>query len=197
MKTTIGMIRATVVLLLLCTLLLGGAYPFLVLGAGKLLFPHRAAGSLVEKNGAIVGSELLGQEFTAAKYFRGRLSATTPPYNAAASSGSNLSPGNPKLKEAVEARIAALQKLDPKNKAPVPVDLVTASGSGLDPHISPAAAEYQLARVARARGMKEAQVRALVKQYTEGDVFGMVGRSYVNVVLLNLALDNPENQTSR
>lgn len=182
--------RSALTLLVLMTMLLGGFYSLVVLGIAQALFPDKANGSLIPVDGGTYhGSMLLGQSFTQAKYFWGRLSATTPPYNAAASQGSNLSPANPKLLDAAQARIAALQKADPKNKDAIPVDLITASASGLDPHISIAAAEYQAPRVARARGMKETEVRQLIEQYREGYNLGGFGRSYVNVVLLNLALD--------
>jgi len=160
------------------------------------VFPGQANGSLILKDGKAVGSELIGQSFDDPKYFWGRLSATgTFPYNAfnadnlTASSGSNYGPLNPALMDAVQARIDALKAADPENTAPIPVDLVTASGSGLDPHISVAAALYQVARVARERGLSEDTVRALVEQYTEGRQFGFLGEPRVNVLKLNLALD--------
>jgi len=182
-------IRAALGLLLIMTILLGGVYPLLVLGFAQTFFPHKAEGSLIERGGKVVGSSLLGQQFDSPKYFWGRLSATTPAYNAAASSGSNFNPANPKLLEAANARIAALQKADPANKEPVPVDLVTSSASGLDPHISLAAAEYQAPRVAGARNMKTEIVEQLVKKYTEAPGFGLLGEPYVNVLRLNMALD--------
>jgi len=188
-ESTMKNLRTAFSLLLILTLLLGGIYPLVVMGFAQTFFHHRAGGSLILRGDRVLGSSLLGQEFTSPKYFWGRLSATTPPYNAAASGASNFSPANPKLLEAVNARIAALKKADPQNKARIPVDLVTASGSGLDPHISHAAADYQIARVAAARGMKESQVKALVEQYTEKPGFGLLGDPYVNVVKLNLALD--------
>lgn len=175
---------------LMLTLNTGVAYPLFVSGVGRLAFASGATGSVIEREGRPVGSALLGQPFTRPEYFWGRPSATSPqPYNGAASSGSNLGTTNPALAEAVAARVAALRAADPGNTAPVPVDLVTASGSGLDPEISPAAAEYQVARVARARGWTPIRVRALVADHTEGRVLGLLGEPRVNVLELNLALD--------
>jgi K+-transporting ATPase ATPase C chain len=183
-------LRPALVSLLLLTLLTGLLYPLAVTGIAQALFPYQANGSLLVQNGQVVGSELIGQNFTDPKYFWGRLSATGPvPYNAAASSGSNLGPLNEALFAATQARIDALKAADPENTAPIPVDLVTASGSGLDPHISPAAAEYQVHRVAVARGLDEAAVRDLVARYTEGRQFGFLGEPRVNVLQVNLALD--------
>jgi K+-transporting ATPase ATPase C chain len=183
-------LRPVVVVLALLTLITGVLYPAVVTAIAQIVFPHQANGNLIERSGQIVGSELIGQPFDAPKYFWGRFSATAPfPYNAAASSGSNYGPTNPALEEAVKARIEALQAADPGNTQPIPVDLVTASGSGLDPHISVAAALYQVSRVARARGLSEEQVRELVDQYTEGRQFGILGEPRVNVLKLNLALD--------
>jgi len=184
------LLRQSFVLLLLMTAITGVLYPLVATGLAQLIFPGQANGSLVAKNGKPVGSALIGQSFTGPKYFWGRPSATTPkPYNATASSGSNLGPTNPALTEAVKQRIAALRGADPGNSASVPVDLVTASGSGLDPEISPAAAQYQLARVARARGLSPARVQALVNACTRGRQFGLLGEPRVNVLQLNLALD--------
>lgn len=183
-------LRSALMVFFILTILTGAAYPLAVTGIAQLLFPHQANGSLIYKDGKPIGSTLIGQPFDDPKYFWGRPSATAPfPYNASASSGSNLGPTNPALTEAVKTRVAALKAADPGNDAPVPVDLVTASGSGLDPHISPAAAEYQVRRVARARGREEAFVRTLVSQHTEGRQLGMLGERRVNVLALNLALD--------
>jgi potassium-transporting ATPase KdpC subunit len=182
-------LRASLVLLLMATLLMGGVYPVAVTAISQMIFSNRSDGSLIERHGKIMGSELLGQSFTQAKYFWGRPSATTPPYNAAASAGSNFSPANPELLAAVNARIKALQSSDPDNKARIPVDLITTSASGLDPHISVEAAEYQLPRVARARHMKEEEVRTLLQSSIEWPVLGFIGEARVNVLKLNLALD--------
>ena len=176
--------------LLIFTILTGLVYPLVVTGISQLVFPRQANGSLIVSNGQTVGSTLIGQQFDDPKYFWGRLSATGPyPYNAAASSGSNLGPTNPALLDAVKARIAALQTADPSNTQLIPVDLVTASGSGLDPDISVAAALYQLPRVARLRGLTESALRTLVDQHTAGRTFGFLGEPRVNVLELNLALD--------
>jgi K+-transporting ATPase ATPase C chain len=182
--------RAALMSLLILTVLTGVLYPLAVTGIAQWLFPQRANGSLIVRNGQPVGSELIGQPFDDPKYFWGRLSATSPyPYNAAASSGSNLGPTNDTLLKNVKNRVDALRAADPDNMTPAPVDLVTASGSGLDPHISPAAADYQIRRVANARGMTDGAVRALVEQSTEGRQFGFFGEPRVNVLRLNLALD--------
>ena len=185
------MIRTTLVFLALLSLLFGAAYPLLATSMTKAIFPAQAEGSLlVGKEGKPLGSALIGQNFSAPQYFWGRLSATGPyAYNAASSSGSNLGSNNPNLLANTKARIDALKAADPTNTKPIPVDLVTASGSGLDPHISVAAAEYQVARVARARGTSEAQLRPYVERYTEGRQFGILGEPRVNVLKLNLALD--------
>ena len=183
-------LRPAVVLFLLLTALTGFIYPLVVTGLAQLLFPQQAAGSLVMRNGRALGSRLIGQSFSAPRYFWGRPSATTPqPYNGTASGGSNLGPLNPALLDAVKPRIAALRAADPGNDAPVPVDLVTASGSGLDPEISVAAADYQAARIARARGLAPERVRALIAQHSEGRLLGVLGEPRVNVLELNLALD--------
>lgn len=187
------LLRQSFSLLLLMTVITGVLYPLAATGLAQLIFPRQANGSVIMKDGKPVGSVLIGQSFTDPKYFWGRPSATSPnAYNASASSGSNLGPTNPALTDAVKWRIAALRAVDPGNTAPVPVDLVTASGSGLDPQISPAAAQYQLARVAKARGLSTAQVQALVNEYTQGRQFGLLGEPRVNVLQLNLALDAPQ-----
>jgi len=182
-------IRPALVLLGAFTFLTGVAYPMAVTAAARMLFPWQAEGSLIRDGDRIRGSVLIGQPFRGPGYFWSRASATVPAYNAAASSGSNLGPANPALAQAVADRIAMLRKADPSNTAPMPVDLVTASGSGLDPHITPAAAAYQIARVARARNLSEAQVQQLVAGHTEGRAFGVLGEPRVNVLQLNLALD--------
>ena len=180
----------SLLMLVALTIVTGVVYPLAVTGVARLAFPHQASGSLIPRDGATVGSTLIGQPFSDPKYFWSRPSATAPaPYDAGASSGSNQGPLNPALRDAVKARIDALRAADPGNTQPVPVDLVTASGSGLDPHISPAAAEYQVARVARARGLGADAVRALVAEHTQGRQFGFLGEPRVNVLELNLALD--------
>ena len=188
--SSLGILRPALVLFFVLSSLTGIAYPLLVTGAAQVLFPAQAAGSLVVRDGKVVGSALIGQSFSDAGHFWGRPSATAPmPYNAAASSGSNLGPLNPALTDAVKARVAALRAADPGNTAAVPVDLVTASASGLDPHISPAAALYQAARVARARGLSTGKVAALVDAQTGKPLFGFLGELRVNVLQLNLALE--------
>jgi K+-transporting ATPase ATPase C chain len=187
MKT---LLRPAVTLFLLFSGLTGIVYPLLVTGIGKLMFPQQVAGSLLKEGDKWVGSSLIGQPFTEPKYFWGRLSATAPyPYNASASSGSNLGPLNPTLREVITARIKALREADPGNSRPIPIDLVTASASGLDPHISPAAAEYQVSRIARLRKLAPATVQNLVQQFIETPQWGVFGESRVNVLRLNLALD--------
>ena len=183
-------LRPTLGMLTLISLLTGAVYPLLSTAFIQLLFPAQAAGSLiVGRDGTVLGSELIGQPFARPENFWGRLSATSPtPYNGLASSGSNFSPANPALLDAAKARIAALHAADPDNAAPIPVDLVTASASGLDPEISPAAAAYQVQRVARARRLDPAAVQALVERYTRPRSFGLSGEPGVNVLLLNLAL---------
>ncbi|MGE0107731.1 MAG: potassium-transporting ATPase subunit KdpC [Thiomonas sp.] len=187
MKT---LLRPALTLFVLLTLLTGVFYPLVVTGIGKLAFADAAAGSLIYRDGKSVGSALIGQNFSAPQYFWGRPSATGPyPYNAAASSGSNQGPLNPALAQAVQARVQALRAADPGNPLPVPADLVMASASGLDPHISPEAAAYQAGRVARARGLGVEQVRAIVAQHTAGRQWGFFGEPRVQVLELNLALD--------
>lgn len=188
-------VKPAIMMLLLLTVLTGLVYPLGITAIAQLLFPHQANGSLIVKDGRVVGSSLIGQPFNDPKYFWSRPSATAPfPYNAAASSGSNLGPTNDALIRAVRARVEALNAADPGNTAPVPVDLVTASGSGLDPHISPAAAEYQVLRVARLRGMEEHIIRRLVHEQTEGRQWGILGEPRVNVLALNLALHALEHR---
>jgi len=183
--------RPALVLFALLGALTGLIYPMAVTGAANALFPSQAAGSMIVQGGNIVGSKLIGQNFSDPKHFWGRPSATAPqPYNASASGGSNLGPLNPALVDAVKARVEALRAADPGNTAPVPVDLVTASASGLDPDISPAAARYQAARVARVRGVSVEQVNALVDRHTQAPLWGLLGEPRVNVLALNLALDD-------
>src|SRR5437870_8412420 len=183
-------VRAAIVSLVVLSAVTGIAYPAVVTVIAQVVFPHQANGSLIVKDGKVVGSALIGQPFDDPKYFWGRPSATTPfGYNASSSSGSNQGPTNPDLIKAVQARVDALRAADPGNTAPVPVDLVTASGSGLDPHISPAAALYQIQRVAKARGMDVAALRELVEQHIEGRTLGLLGEARVNVLAVNLALD--------
>ena len=183
-------LRPAIVLFALLAVITGLIYPFVITGIAQAVFPRQANGSLIYRNGQPIGSALIGQPFDDPKYFWGRLSATLPfPYNAASSSGSNYGPLSSALTDEVKARIAALKAADPTNNQPIPVDLVTSSGSGLDPDLSVAAALYQVPRVARVRGLSEDQVRALVQQYTEGRQFGILGEPRVNVLKLNLALD--------
>jgi K+-transporting ATPase ATPase C chain len=183
-------VRLSAVFLVAFTLLTGFLYPGAVTVLGQILFPRQAAGSLIQIKGQTVGSELIGQPFSDPKYFWSRPSATSPAgYNAAASSGSNLGPTNQVLLDAVKGRVDALHKADPDNQSPVPMDLVTTSASGLDPHISPAAAEYQAVRVAKTRHLALAQVENLIAQNTQGRWLGFIGDPGVNVLKLNLALD--------
>lgn len=182
-------LRPAVIVFLAMTVITGVAYPLLVTGFAQL-FPTKAAGSVVEINGKTVGSVLIGQPFSDPKYFWSRPSATSPqPYNGGSSSGSNQGPTNKALADAVADRVKALREADPGNTKPAPADLVTTSGSGLDPHISPDAAAYQLSRVARARNLPEARLQELIATHTEGRTFGLLGESRVNVLRLNLALD--------
>jgi potassium-transporting ATPase KdpC subunit len=192
----VSQLRPAFFMLLILTVITGVIYPLAVTGIAQLVFPHQANGSLIVVNGKTYGSQLIGQQFTDPKYFWGRLSATGDfPYNAfnaetlTGSSGSNYGPLNPALTEMVQGRIDALKAADPGNTLPIPVDLVTASGSGLDPHISVAAAQYQVHRVAQARGLSDDAVQSLVDQYTEGRQFGFLGEPHVKVLELNLALD--------
>jgi potassium-transporting ATPase KdpC subunit len=183
-------ISTAAILFVLLTIVTGLVYPGVVTGVAQLTMRDAANGSLIVRDGKAIGSTLIGQPFSDPKYFWSRPSATGPqPYNGLGSSGSNQGPTNPALVDAVKERIAALKETDPDNKSPVPQDLVTASASGLDPHISPAAAEYQMRRVARTRGLDESKVRALVATYTEPRQFGVLGEPRVNVLQLNLALD--------
>lgn len=193
-----GLLRPAFVLFVVLSLITGLAYPLLVTGVAQIVFPQQANGSLIARDGKVIGSELIGQPFGEPKYFWSRPSATAPmAYNAGASGGSNLGPTNPALTDAVKVRIEALRAADPVNMAPVPVDLVTTSASGLDPHISRAAADYQAARVARIRGLAPEAVRALVERYTESAWFGFLGEARVNVLALNLALDAAAGPAAR
>lgn len=185
-----SLFRPLIVVFVVLVAVTGLAYPAVMTVFGQAVFPAQANGSLIEKGGRVVGSALIGQQFDAPQYFWGRLSATSPiPYNAAGSGGSNLGPLNPALKDQVKSRLDALKAAGTDLSQPVPVDLVTASASGLDPEISPAAADYQVARVARARKMADADVRRLVADHTSGRQFGVLGEPRVNVLKLNLALD--------
>ncbi len=183
-------IRPALMIFIVLTVITGVIYPLVVTGVSQVFFHKQANGSLVySSEGIVIGSTLIGQNFDDPKYFWGRLSATTPVYNAAASSGSNLGPSNPALVDAVKVRIAALKAVDAGNQAPVPVDLVTASASGLDPHLSLAGVYYQLARIARVRNMSEVIIRQVIDQNTSGRFLGLVGEPVVNVLKVNLALD--------
>jgi K+-transporting ATPase ATPase C chain len=186
----LGQIRPAIVSLALFSVITGLAYPALITGIAQIFFRHQANGSLIAKDGKVVGSSLIGQPFDDPKYFWGRPSATSPfPYNASASSGSNQGPTNPDFIKVVQGRVDALRAADPGNTSAVPVDLVTASASGLDPHISPAAALYQAGRVAKTRGLEETKVRELIARHIEGRQLGVLGEPRVNVLALNLALD--------
>lgn len=184
-------LRAALTVFVLLTVLTGAVYPALVTLVAQGVFPHQANGSVLERENRTLGSELIGQHFDAPQYFWGRPSATSPtPYNAASSSGSNLGPTNAALLDAVRERVEKLRQAHPDQADPVPVELVTASGSGLDPHISPAAVEYQVTRVARAMNLSPSSVRQLVAEHVEERTFGMLGEPRVNVLRLNLALDD-------
>ena len=188
-------LKPAIILLAAVTLILGLAYPALVTGLAQAFMPHKANGSLIVQRDKVLGSALVGQQFTDPRYFWGRPSATaTLPYNGAESGGSNHGPLNPALQDAVQARIAALQAADPAQTAPVPVDLVTVSASGLDPHISPAAAQWQAGRVARLRGLSVDRVNALIAENTDGRQWGFLGEARVNVLQLNLALDGEQQK---
>ena len=190
-------LKPALIMLLFFTCLTGIAYPLVVTFGTQMLFPHQTSGSLVVKDKQILGSELIGQSFTRADYFWGRPSATSPsPYNAGASSGSNQGPSNPSLVETIKSRVAVLQYIDPENKAPVPIELVSTSASGLDPHISPAAAEYQVNRIAKERKLDPEKLRDLVQSHTEGRQWGLLGEPRVNVLALNLALNGIEETTT-
>jgi K+-transporting ATPase ATPase C chain len=190
-------IRPAVVLFILLSIVTGVAYPLATTALGKWLLPQQANGSLIENEGKLIGSSLIGQNFTEPKYFWGRPSATGPyPNNATASSGSNQGPLNPALTEAVKSRISTLKAADPNNALPIPVDLVTASASGLDPHISPAAAAYQASRVAKVRGLNASSLQALIDDNTEGRQWGVFGEPRVNVLKLNIALDKNARKKS-
>jgi potassium-transporting ATPase KdpC subunit len=182
-------LRKVLIIFGLLTVVTGIAYPLLVTLFAQIAMPHQANGSLIQRDGKTIGSELIGQTFDDPKYFWSRPSATGPSYNGAASTGSNFGPTNPAQIDAVKGRVEAIRKAHPDQSGPVPVDLVTASGSGLDPHVSPAAAEYQVARIARARGRTEDAIRQLLKTHTDDRTFGLLGEPRVNVLMLNLALD--------
>ncbi|MBF0537026.1 MAG: potassium-transporting ATPase subunit KdpC [Nitrospirae bacterium] len=184
-------LRTSVIAFIVFTVMLGIIYPLAMTGIAQVAFPHEANGSIVIRDGKAVGSSLIGQPFSDPKYFWSRPSATTPfPYNAASSSGSNLGQNNPDLSKAIGERVSALRAVDPGNVEPIPFDLITSSGSGLDPHISPSAALYQVKRVARSRGVPEKDVYALLQSHTEERQLGLLGEARVNVLMLNLALDS-------
>ena len=182
-------IKPALLSFLVLTIITGIIYPLFITGIAQALFPSQANGSLIYRNGKVVGSSLIGQPFDDPKYFWGRISATSPQYNASSSSGSNIGPTNPALIDEINGRIKALKAADPQNSNLIPVDLVTSSASGLDPHISLAAAHYQIARIARLRGLSEDTVKAIVKQHTYSRLLGLIGEPVVNVLELNLALD--------
>ncbi len=186
-----GQIKQTILIFIVLSIITGIIYPFFVTGIAQVFFPSQANGSLIYRNSKPIGSALIGQAFNDPRYFWGRISATSPvSFNAASPSGSNLGPANPALLEQVKGRIKDLRMADPDNKGPMPVDLVTSSASGLDPHISLAAAYYQVPRVARLRGLPRDAVKSIVKQYTAGRLLGVIGEPVVNVLELNLALDS-------
>jgi K+-transporting ATPase ATPase C chain len=185
-----AVLRQSVLVFVALAAITGLAYPLVMTGFAQMIFPHTANGSLIEHSGNVIGSELIGQQFDDAKYFWGRPSATSPAYNAAASTGSNFGPTNPAQLDAVRSRVESLRQAHSNQTAAIPVDLVTASASGLDPHISPAAAEYQITRVAHARGLDPQRLRELVSQHTQRRQLGVLGEPRVNVLALNLALDS-------
>ena len=184
----------TIIVYAALTIITGILYPMAVTGLAQLFFPYRANGSMIEINEKAIGSELIGQKFSDQKYFWSRPSATTPAYNSAASSGSNLGPLNPALANTVKKRLATLKSADPENNFPVPIDLVTSSGSGLDPHISPASAYYQLHRISKIRGIDENQIKTLIDQSIEKRQWGILGEPRINVLQLNLKLDEIKNR---
>jgi potassium-transporting ATPase KdpC subunit len=186
----LSVFRQALLVFVALTVVTGVAYPIVMTVVAQVVFPHQANGSLIERDGKVVGSELIGQQFDDPKYFWSRPSATAPAYNGGASTGSNYGPTNPAQLDAVKARAENIRNAHPDQTGPIPVDLVTASGSGLDPHISPAAAEYQGARVSQARSIDPQRVRELVARHTEGRTLGILGEPRVNVLELNLALDN-------
>ena len=196
MVAVASMLRSAVGILLCMTILTGGIYPLVVTALSQVVFHHEANGSLILKDDKVVGSKLLGQQFTKAHYFWGRPSATTPPYNAAASAGSNLSPANSKLRASINERIIHLKKAHPDNDQPIPIDLLTASASGLDPHISVIAAQWQAARVAKHRRMKTEDVLMLIYKHSDDSLLGVVGQPRINVLRLNMALDALQNTTA-
>jgi K+-transporting ATPase ATPase C chain len=187
-----SVVRQAFLVFVALTVVTGVAYPIVITVIAQVVFPHQANGSLIERDGKVVGSELIGQQFDDPKYFWSRPSATSPAYNGAASTGSNYGPTNPAQLDAVKARVENLRKAHPEQTGPIPIDLVTASGSGLDPHISPAAAEYQVGRVAKARNLGVEVVRVLVAKHTVGRQLGVLGEPRVNVLELNLELDSPQ-----
>jgi K+-transporting ATPase ATPase C chain len=184
-------IKSAILMFVILSLLTGIFYPAFITGAAYIFFPRQATGSMLYQNNKLLGSVLIGQEFTDPKYFWGRISGTSPvAYNSSSSSGSNLGPSNPTLIEKVKSRIRVLKEFDPDNTNPVPIDLVTSSASGLDPHISIAGTYYQIPRVARMRGLTEDTVKAIVNRHTNGRIFGLIGEPVVNVLELNLELDS-------